>query len=301
MPVRIVSTALLLTLAAGAPRAAFAAAPAAGLRHQKTIYVDAAEVPLRNPEGVACDDRGAVVVADTGNGRLLTYTWKDGALDGGAQVKLAQLPYPVRVQIDGKGFVLALDRRSHRVVRIDAKGAFAGFVEAAGASSPVAANAFKLDATDHVYLLDVAAGRVVVVAPDGRVARELALPKRNGITDLAVDSGGRIYVIDAVTAVVFAAEKGATSFQPLSASLKDVMSFPIYLTADNRGKLYVVDQNGNAVVKLGVDGKFQGRDLATGWSEGTVYYPGQLCVNGEGDVVVADRNNNRVQIFAAAR
>jgi DNA-binding beta-propeller fold protein YncE len=298
--VRKLSTALWVALAVTLPvagRAASAAAP--GLRHQRTIYSDAADVSLLNPEGVACDDRGALVIADTGNGRLLTFSWKDGALGGGTQVKLSELPYPVRVQIDSKGFVLALDRRGHRIVRVDAKGAFAGYLEPHGATSAVTAAAFKIDASDTAYVLDLAARRVVVAASDGRVVRELPLPAAAGIIDVAVDASGRVYVLDAVKAAVFAAEKGATSFQPLGAGLKDLISFPTYLTAD-RGKLYVVDQNGNAIVKLGVDGKFQGRELAMGWGDGSVYYPAQLCIGGE-DVFLADRNNNRVQVFTMPR
>jgi sugar lactone lactonase YvrE len=294
-------TVVALSLATGAPLAARAAGPARGLSFQRTIYADSADVALRAPEGVACDDRGSLVVADTGNARLLTFTWKDGSLDGGTQVKLAQLPYPVRVQIDSKGFVFALDRRARKIVRVDAKGAFAGYVEAQGEAAMTPA-AFRLDAADNVHVLDVASGKVLVVSPDGRVKRQLPLPKgATGVTDVAVDSSGRIYVVDAVTAVVFAAEKEATAFKPLSASLKEMISFPTYLTPDNHGKLYVVDQNGNAVVRLGVDGTFQGRELAIGWTDGTIYYPAQLCVTEAGDAFLADRNNNRVQIFAGAR
>jgi streptogramin lyase len=303
MSVRAFSTAAALALTASIPCAARAAAPPAELRYQRTVYADAADVPLRNPEGVACDDRGAVVIADTGNGRLLTFTWKDGVLDGGAQVKLPQLPYPVRVQIDAKGFVLALDRRAKRIVRVDAKGEFAGYVEPRGASSAaVTPAAFKIGVGDVVYVLDVAAGKVLVVAPDGRVTRELPLPKgAAAITDVAVDAGGRVYVVDAVTAVVFAAEPAATEFRPLSKSLKEMISFPTYLTPDGRGQLYLVDQNGNAVVRVGMDGSFRGRGLAMGWSEGAVYYPAQLCINSGGDAFLADRNNHRVQIFAVSR
>lgn len=295
------TTAVLIAVAGGIPGGALAAPPA-GLRYQRTIYADAAGVALRNPEGVACDDRGDVVIADTGNARLLTFTWKDGALDGGAQVKLAQLPYPVRVQVDSKGFVLVLDGRSRRIVKVDAKGEFAGNVEPRGASSPaVTPAAFKIGMGDVLYVLDVVAHRILVVAPDGRVTRELPLPKAAGITDVAADSSGRVYVLDAVTAVVFAAEPAATEFRPLSKSLKEMISFPIYLTPDNRGMLYLVDQHGNAVVRVGVDGTFQGRELAIGWKEGAVYYPAQLCIDSHGDVFLADRNNNRVQVFAMAR
>jgi hypothetical protein len=296
------TTALVLALAAATPRVAAAASAAAGLKHQRSIYSDAAEVALKSPEGVSCDDRGALVIADTGNARLLVFTWKDGVLDGGAQVKLPQLQYPTRVQIDSKGFVFALDRRGKKIVRVDAKGEYAGVVEAKGATSPTfTPAAFKIGPGDAIYVVDVVAGKFLVLAPDGRVTRELPLPKASGIVDLAVDNAGRMYLVDAVTAVVFAADPNATAFQPLSKSLKELISFPAYLTTDNRGKLLVVDQHGNAVVRLGVDGTFQGRDLATGWNDGTLYYPGQLCTNAAGDLFVADRNNNRVQIFAVAR
>jgi hypothetical protein len=186
-------------------------------------------------------------------------------------------------------------------VRVDAKGEFAGYLEPRGATSPVTPAAFKIGPGDAVYILDVVAGRVVVVGGDGRVEREIALPRPAEITDLAADASGRIYVVDAVKARVFSAEKGALAFEPLGDSLKEVMSFPIYLASDGRGKLYVVDQNGNAVVRLGVDGKFLGRELAMGWTEGTVYYPAQLCLNSQGDAFLADRNNNRVQVFATPR
>lgn len=299
---RVLSTAaVLVALAAGAPGEALAAPPVAGLRLQRAIYTDVADVALRSPEGVACDDRGALVVADTGNARLLVFRWKDGALEGGTQVKLAQLTYPVRVQIDSKGFVLALDRRTRRIVRVDAKGAFAGAVDPKGASlvMPVA---FKLDEADRLYVLDVAAARVVVLSPEGNLLRELPLPKgATGVTDVAVDSGGRVYVVDAVTATVFSAEEGAKEFRPLSGSLKEMISFPAYLAPDNRGKLYVVDQNGHAVVRLGVDGTFQGRELVTGQVAGAVYYPAQVCLNSEGDVFLADRANHRVQVFTLPR
>ena len=68
--------------------AALAAVPGmarpAGLSFRLEIAVDDKEEPLRAPEGVACSDKGALVVADSGNGRLLTYSYRDGRLTGGA-------------------------------------------------------------------------------------------------------------------------------------------------------------------------------------------------------------------------
>ena len=293
--------ALALVALAALPASALGAPPR-GFTHEKSIFADAADVSLRNPEGVACDDRGALVVADTGNARLLTYTWRDGSLDGGTQVRVPQLPYPVRLQIDSKGFVYVLDRKARRIGKVDAKGAFAGYVDPKGAGGTVTPVAFKLDAADNVYLLDVSGARVLVLSPEGKVTRELPLPAGvRAVTDVAAESGGRIYVVDAPSATLYVAEPQEKGFKPLTASMKDVLGFPGYLVADNRGKLWVVDQNGGAVVRLGNDGSFQGRELALGWSDGALLYPGQVCVTAAGEVFVADRNNNRVQIFAMPR
>jgi hypothetical protein len=59
----------------------------------------------------------------------------------------------------------------------------------------------------------------------------------------------------------------------------------------------VVDQNGSGVVLLGRDGSFKGRKLKMGWKEGELRYPSDICLDDKGDVFIADRGNNRVQIF----
>ena len=278
------------------------AAEALVFKHEKSVYFDVKEAPLKSPEGVGCDDAGAFVVADTGNARLVTYSWKNGMLDGGVEVKVPQLASPVRVQIDTKGNVLVLDRKAKKIARLDVKGGFGSWIDLAPAPGTIAAIpvAFKLDGADNIYVLDVAGRRVVVLDPEGKIAKEVPLPKEGVFTDVAADVAGRIYVLEAVRAAVWVAEKGASELRDLTGSLKDRMSFPGYV-AVIRGKLLVVDQNGMALVIVGQDGSFQGRQLGLGWTEGLLYYPAQLCINGKGDTFVADRQNNRVQVFATAR
>jgi len=297
---KLTTVAAILSLAT---LAAPGTARPAGLTYRSGISTDDKEEPLRAPEGVACSDKGALVVADSGNGRLLTYTYRDGRLGGGTPVKIAEATYPVRVQIDSRGEVLVLDRRTRRIVRVDTAGKFAGTVELRAASGPpvVVPVAFKLDAADNIYVLDVVARRVVVAGPDGRVSRELPLPKGGEeFTDVAVDGAGRILALDAVGGRLWAADKQATAFKAIGESLKDRVSFPVYV-AESGGKLYVTDQHGHGLILLGIDGRFVGRELEMGWISGRVYYPAQVCVSGEGLVFVADRNNNRVQVFSESR
>ena len=301
MPVSRAIVPLFLSLVALAPAAA--RAQSVVLTHEGTLYADGEEKPLKAPEGVACTDSGHVVVADTGNKRLVLYTFANGQLGPGKEVKLDQLTAPQRVQIDAKGDLYAFDLKTRKVVRVTASGAYGGTILVKGIEDATALvpSTFKLDAAGNVYLLDGAARRVLALDPSGTVTRQVQLPAdARVVTDIAVGAGGVLYAVDAVKAVVWAAEKGDAAFKPLSQSLKDRMSFPSYITA-SRGRLFVVDQNGNGIVVLGVDGSYQGRQLSIGWGEGLVYYPGQLCLTEGGVAFLADRYNNRVQVFSTGK
>ncbi len=292
---RVLPTGLLLALGL-APR--LARADAVAFVHETSVYVDAKGSSLKAPEGVACAPNGYVVVADTGNHRLLTFTFKEGRVSGGDELKLKELVSPVRLQIDGKGNVLALDAKTRRIVRLTATGGYGGPVETKGleGDAPVV-GAFKLDANDNLYLLDVVGRRVLVLDPTDAVSWQVAFPKDAGtVTDIAVDTGGTLYAIDAVGARLWSADKGTKAFRPLGPSLKDRVAFPTYVAA-NGGRLFLVDTNGQGIALLGADGSFQGRQLAFGWGDGLVNYPGQLCFAPGGIAFLADRNNNRVQAF----
>ncbi len=282
-------------LAAGAARAA----PPAFV-HATSVYQDEMQGPLKFPEGVACTDDGTVVVADSGNGRLVRFTYRDGQISGGAPVVLTQVPYPTRVQIDGKGNILVLDRKARRIARLDVAGTFVSYVDVkAPSGAPALVGAFKLDGADNVYALDLASNKVLVVSPAGAATRQLDLPA-GAVTDIAVDAAGKIYAVDAANASVWVADRGATAFKPLATGMREYLSFPGYVVVTG-GRLLVIDQNGHGMVMLGLDGSYQGRQLGLGWSDGFLYYPGQICLTEKGFAAVADRSNNRVQIFKTGK
>lgn len=274
---------------------------AAGLMHRTSIYADDKRVALRAPEGVACAEDGKLVVADTGNGRLLTYTWKDGQLGGGGQIRLAQLSHPTRVERDSDGGVLVLDGRSRRIVRVDQKGAFAGQLEIQGASGSqeIVPISFTIGSA-AVYVLDARGRRVLALDAEGKVTREIALPATGSFTDLASDGGGRVYALDAVNAALWRVDAGGKQFEPVAADLRRQTRFPASIASDRHGSVFVVDNHGGTVVVLDEDGRFRGRGLGAGRADGLLNYPAQICVSGS-DVFVADRNNDRVQVFSILR
>ena len=85
------------------------AAETARLRYLASVYADANGAGLNQPEGVACNGNGQVVVGDTGNNRLIRFTYADKAVCGGTEIKIPQLSAPARVQLNSKGEIYALD------------------------------------------------------------------------------------------------------------------------------------------------------------------------------------------------
>jgi streptogramin lyase len=289
----------LLGVAAGA-----LAADATKLRYVTAIYVDAKGVGMRHPEAVACNDQSTVVVGDTGRGRLLRFAIEDRDVKPLDEVVAPQVSTPIRVQINSKNEVFALDGKQRRIARFDAKGVFKDYMSPDGVPAPsgIVPRSFKIDRNDNVYLLDVFSARVIVLDASAKYQRHLPFPAEYGFfSDVAIDSRGTIYLLDSVKATVYAAAKDAAQFSPLTKALRGHVTFPTSMSVDARGVLYLADENSGSIVLVGQDGSVLGRQLTMGWTDGLLYYPSQLCVTEKGQLFVADRGNNRVQVFAIVR
>jgi sugar lactone lactonase YvrE len=284
---------MILAVAAGSQ-----AAEPLKFRQMAPIYVDGKGAGIRQPEGVAC--RGnALVVADTGNGRLLRYTLAGENWTPGGEIVLPQLPSPLRVDVNSKGEIFALDGQSRKIVRIAASGEFLGYVAPTGdVQGAIVPRSFRIDKDDNLYLLDVLSARVLVMDPSGKIQREIPFPKEYGFfSDLAVNPDGSILLLDSVRKKVFKVAKNSPGVAPLTESLKEEAYFPVAIATDKQGTIYLVDQNGSGVVILGQDGSFRGRRLSMGWKEGFLRYPAEMCVTENGAAFIADRGNNRVDGF----
>ncbi len=293
----LLSAAVALFLASGAS--------AATLNHVFSLYEDAKGTPLLEPRGLDCDGESRLIVADTGNHRLVRYTLDGSDIRGGEEIKVGQMWSPVRVKLDSKGGIFVLDGRSRRILRLSERGKFKGYVTPTGLPAPdeFAPLSFEIGPKDALYVLDVTQHRVVILDTSGKTLRTIPLPEGETVfTDLTVDPSGTVYLLDTLNARVHTAGKGASSFVPLTEPLKELMTFPTTISTDGRGLLYVVDQNGGSVVLLSQqDGSFQGRGLGYGWNEGRLRYPGDFCSNGRGQAFIADRANSRVQIVTVVR
>ena len=280
------------------------AAGTARLSHLVSVYADDKQVGLHLPEGVACGAGGVVVIGDTGNDRLVRFTFRDKTVGSASEIKIPQLTAPSRVQLTSKGEIYALDSRQRRIVHLDPNGQFKAALAFDGVPAPatIVPKTFAIDSADNVYVLDEFSARVLVIDAQGRFQRSLPLPHDIGFaTDLATDFEGNVLLLDSVKRRIFTAAKDAKAFTQLDGSLTaSVATMPTSIAA-TKGILFVAEGGGSTIDAFGRDGKFLSRLLTMGWTEGLLNHPSQLCVSDKDEVFIADRDNSRVQVFQLAR
>ena len=266
-----------------------------------SLYSDNNNIPLEQPEGVVSDGKSLLLIADTGNGRLVRYIFKDGFSEAETvEIKSPQLFYPVKTEISSKGEIYILDRKQLKIVRFSSEGDFRGYLNPIGLPSPTAfvPRSFTIDKNDNIYILDILSERVLIVDPREKYVGQIKFPQEYGFfSDITVDPKGTVLLVDGVNAMVFFAAINSATFSPLTENLKQYARFPASLTTDDRGRIYLVDRNGGSIIILGQDGSFVERQSGLGWKEGQLNYPAQICINAKGEIFVADTRNDRVQIF----
>lgn len=281
------------------------AAETAKFRYAASVYAAGdKDIGFNGPEAVACGANGQVVVGDTGNDRLVRLTYRDRAVSSASVLTLPELASPARLQLTTKGEIYALDGKQRRIVRVGTKGEFKGTVTFQGAPAPttIVVKAFAIDAADRLYALDVFSGRVLVVDGQGKFERAVPLPGDVGFaSDLAVDAAGNVLVLDSIKRRILAAGKDAAGFAPLGGEL--ISSLPVLPTSITTSKdgIFVAESSGSAIVSYGRDGSVLARQLTTGWEEGSLNHPSQMCFNDKDEAFIADRDNSRIQIFQVVR
>lgn len=267
------------------------------IRVMTGLYTDAKDVGFKSPEGVAAPDAGRIVVADTGNGRLVEYRVTSDAVTAAGEMAFPELPYPIRLAGRADGVLFVLDGKARRIGRVS-NGAFSGWVDP-GVEGDVNPRSLRVDGTGNLWILDVSAPRVLVLGADDKLARTIPLPAAPGMfwSDLAVGTHGDLFLLESVGRRVWTVAAKANEAKPFGVELVKEVDFATSLAVDATGRIFVADQNGGGIVVLGPDGSFRGRQSGPGWKEGQLRWPSALAIDPAGRLLVADRGNNRVAMF----
>ena len=284
-----------------------------------------AEASFWNPSGLAVDSSGNVYVADTDNNKIrklmpsgtvttLAGSGNKGSADGKGASASFRFPRGIAVDVSGNVYVTEESFWSYGggsdadIRKITPGGEVTTVVAALGPVVMFAAG-LTVDISGDLYLADggdvtdIGRGKILKVAPDGRVTtvagESTAYPVSNP-SGIAADRLGHLYVTDAGTGSLLKLIPGISS-TVLAGNLKG----PAGVAIDSLGNVYVAEAGRHRIQKVGADGTVTtvaGSGIA-GNSDGTgtaasFNYPSGVALDGLGNLYVADSGNNTIRRIA---
>ncbi len=283
----------------------------------------ATKAELWDPSDVAVDGNGAIYIADNGNmlvrrvdytGLISTFAGNGTQLysgDGGPATG-AEFYWPTDVVTDPAGDLFVGDDFNSAIRKVDPSGVITTF--ASGIPHPLA---LALDASGNLYVVGyggACTSTIVKVAPTG--AQTTLLSGLCGTDGVAVDGAGDVYYPmdqypqgiqyvkelrkDGTVVTIAGGGSGGDGGLATSASLNE----PGELALDAAGNLYIADESAHDVRKVDTNGI-----ITTVAGTGTCGFsgdggpaaaaqlcePGQMVVDGAGDLYIADRGNSAVR------
>ena len=261
---------------------------------------------VRQPFGVAINQRGEVIVAEWG-GHCVSVFSPSGEKLCSHDYGQGQFESPHGVALDGKGNILVADSGNDRIQKFTPEGQFLTAVGAKGKGlrqfdfpTDIAFNAVN----KKVYVTDCDNDRVQVLNSD--LTFSSTFGKRGsgkGQFDyprgIACDSTGKVYVADCDNhrVQVFTAEgKFLKKFGRCGAG-RGELSYPVGITIDSNDMVYVSEWGNNRVSVFTSEGVLVTSFGSPGVGPGQFNAPCGLAVDNSGVVYVCDHKNQRVQMF----
>ena len=224
-------------------------------------YVDAAGADARfyRPSGVVVDDDGNLYVADTNNFCIRKIT------PAGVVSTFVNIETPIAIARDASGNLYTSHYGYNQVDKITPDGTSTGLLSnvigdgMVGVGLNFAPAAIATDAAGNVYASDYPLNNVRKIAPDGTVTNitvngpvsgpngnyidgALADAHFHGITGLAVDASGKIYVADWGNSAIRVVDLQASTVKTLAGNGSGgSFGAPEALAVDAAGNIYVAE------------------------------------------------------------
>lgn len=225
---------------------------------------------LSKPSGVTVDGAGNVIIADTGNDRIVEVPMVSGALSNAAQITITPtttnsnsnvvpapiageaLSGPAGVTIDGLGNLYIADTGNNRIVYVPYNGSW-NFAQASvlgsGFDGPLAT---AVDPWGNLYVADSGVGQIYKLqAPVSSGIQQLAAVGYSNPTALATDASGSLFVVDQGDGAIYRIPAVSGALDPNTAiQVGFGIADPYGVALDGSGDLYVTDATNAAAYEV---------------------------------------------------
>ncbi|WP_457567971.1 NHL repeat-containing protein [Desulfurobacterium sp.] len=161
--------------------------------------------------------------------------------------------------------------------------------------------------TGEIYVTGAGKDFVVCFDKDGKFSRFLYPEMKvkditvgSIVSNVAVDSQGRIYLVALDFGQVFVFDKDGKflfKFGTHGANFGQLSQPSAVAVDEDNRRIYVCDPMRQAILAYDMDGRFLFEFGGRGWSPGWFNYPTDVAVDNRGDVIVTDWLNQRIQIL----
>lgn len=274
---------------------------------KKIAGIDDRDKAMLLPHGVAVDDQGRVLVADTRERVVHIFDAER------KKYKTLRAPdkdpfiAPIAIALDGAGQIYVTDSGRSRIFRFTAEGKFSGTIGGIDKNESIFKRCTGL-AIDkqrgRIYVVDTIAMQIVVLDMQGKVLQRFGKPgdgpgEFNYPTHIALDRDGSLWVMDSLNFRVQHLDRDGGVLSAFGRLGDGIGEFdkPKGITLDAQGRIFVVEGRNDRVQVYDPTGRllfFFGR---TGSNEGDFFLPTGIAVDARDRVYVSDGYNRRVQIF----
>jgi streptogramin lyase len=261
-----------------------------------------------HPAGIATDSKGNTWVVDENNKRVEKFNEAGQYLSsfGASGTGNGQFGRPTDVAVDAKGNLWVTDAGNNRVQEFNENGEYLSQFGSTGSGNGQFSGpeSIAIDPNGNIWIADTYHGRVQEFNGEGKFIKVVG-SRGTGqgqlweATGVAIGPGGNVWVADwGNQRVVEFSESGEFLRQFGSeGSGNGQFKHPDVVEVDSSGNVWVGDQNNARLQEFNEKGEFLAKLGSAGAGPGQFSFgwPMGLAFDGQGNLLVADAGNNRVQ------
>ena len=215
---------------------------------------------------------------------------------------------PYGAAVDSSGRVYVADFYGHQVQVFDEDGSFLGKWGKYGSGAGQFRYPWRItvDGSDDIYVTEYVGNRVQKFDTSGKYLAVFGSGQLRQPCDVAVDGSGNLFVISQADHQImkFDAKGSLVTKWGSRGSSTGRFEYPYSVAVDGNGDVYVADWGNDRVQVFDGKGTFLRTwgsygliGSSSGNLDGKFAEPAGIAVNDDGYVFVADRRNDRVQVF----
>ncbi len=257
--------------------------------------------------GITVDNQGQIIVADEVDHRIQVFNTDGSLLQVVTHVNQENnLPFsPIDVAVDSDGYYYVVDAVTDQLFKFSPEWMF---IEQWGAQGEQPGQfmfpmSLTVDQSGMVYVADYYRECVVKFDASGVFLKEWC-NNSEGVTDMTapyditIDHQGIVYVVDYFSKYIFKFTSEGSLISKFKPSPQSGQISGI--DVDENGNIFVTDHGYSSVRVLNSSGQILSTFSGYGSEPGQLRNPERIVLGPEGQVIVADSKNLRMQIFTTS-